>query len=50
MQKDGETIGLLKDPIEDSHAIFTVLNSMRDVEAMAGLVLRDKTTQEDGEE
>jgi len=49
MQKDGETIGLLKDPVDDSHAIFTVLNSMRDVEAMAGLVLRDKAAQGEGE-
>lgn len=48
-QKDGNTIGLLKDPIEDSEAIFTVLNSMRDVEATAGLVLRDSTSQENGE-
>ena len=49
MQKDGETIGLLKDPIEESYAIFTALNSMRDVEATAGLVLRDKAAQEEGE-
>lgn len=49
MKKDGETIGILKDPIEDSHAIFTVLNSMRDVEATAGLILRDKAVQTEEE-
>lgn len=49
MKKDSETIGLLKDPIEDSFAIFTVLNSMRDVEATAGLILRDKAAYQEGE-
>jgi superfamily II DNA/RNA helicase len=49
MKKDSETIGLLKDPIEDSYAIFTVLNSMRDVEATAGLILRDKAAYQEGE-
>ena len=47
--KDSETISLLKDPIEESHAIFTVLNSMRDVEAAAGLILRDKAARTEEE-
>jgi hypothetical protein len=48
-QKDSATIGLLKDPIEESHAIFPVLNSMRDVEATAGLILRDRAARPEEE-
>lgn len=49
VKKDSETIGILKDPIEESYAIFTALNSMRDVEATAGLILRDKSAYQEGE-
>lgn len=41
-RKDGQTVGLLKQPSSDPWTEFTVLTSMRDVEPTAGLVLSDK--------
>lgn len=38
---DSTTIGLLTDPADGAWSKFTTLNSLRDVEASAGLVLRD---------
>ncbi len=39
--RDSTTIGLLKNPGTEPWTLFTTLNSLRDVEPSAGLVLRD---------
>ena len=39
--KDSTTIGLLRNPGTDPWTLFTTLNSLRDVEPSAGLILRD---------
>ena len=40
-KKDSTTLGLLENPGTGPWTAFTTLNSLRDVEASAGLVLRD---------
>lgn len=40
-QKDGRTLGLLKQATEPGQDLFTCLNSLRDVEPSAYLILRD---------
>jgi hypothetical protein len=49
-KKDGITIGLLRKPSIEPWDEFTCLNSLRDVEPTANLILEDYSLDDDGEE
>lgn len=41
-ERDGRTLGLLRQPTEEPRSLFTCLNSLRDVEPTVALILRDQ--------
>ena len=49
-KKDGVTIGLLRKPSIEPWDEFTCLNSLRDVEPTANLILDDYNLDDDGDD